>query len=127
METKNRLGIWMDHSHAHLIEYAEPMVTKVVTSKFTEAEKVESPEMSEKTMHNTEQHDNAQYYKELGEIIRNYDSVLLFGPTDAKTELLNILDKNHLFSKIKFEVLPTDKMSMNQEHDFVREYFSKEW
>ncbi|WHF52900.1 hypothetical protein QGN23_06365 [Chryseobacterium gotjawalense] len=127
METKNRLGIWMDHSHAHLMEYAEPMVTKVLTSHYTEAEKVESPDMSEKTMHNTEQHDNSQYYKELGEIIRNYDSVLLFGPTDAKTELLNILGKNHLFSKIKFEVIPTDKMSENQEHDFVREYFSKEW
>lgn len=88
--------------------------------------KDESSARGEKTMHNMEQQDNSEYYKELGEIIRNYDSVLLFGPTEAKTELLNILDKNHLFSKIKFEVVPTDKMSMNQEHDFLRAYFSKE-
>lgn len=126
MENTKKLGIWMDHANAHLIEYTEPMVTKIVTSKFTDAEREESLERSERIMHNKEQHDDSEYYKEIGELIRNYDEVLLFGPTDAKTELLNILEKNHLFSKIKFEVKQSDKMTENQEHAFVKDYFSKE-
>lgn len=125
METEKKLGIWMDHANAHLIEYAESMAAKVVTSKFTNEEKKESLERSERIMHNKEQHDESEYYKEIGEIIRNYDEVLLFGPTDAKTELLNILEKNHLFSKIKFAVKQTDKMSGNEEQAFVKNYFSK--
>lgn len=123
METKKRVGIWMDHSQAHLIEYAEPMVTKVVTSKFTDQERRESLERGEKTMHNKEQHDNSEYYNQIGQLIRNYDEVLLFGPSDAKTELWNILSKDHLFSNIKFKLIPTDKMSEQQEHDFVKDYF----
>ena len=124
METKKRVGIWMDHSQAHLIEYAEPMVTKVVTSKFTDQERRESLERGEKTMHNKKQHDNSEYYNQIGQLIRNYDEVLLlFGPSDAKTELWNILSKDHLFSHIKFKLIPTDKMSEQQEHDFVKDYF----
>lgn len=125
MKTEKKLGIWMDHANAHLIEYAEPMVTKRVTSKLTYAEREESLERSERIMHNKEQHDEAEYYKEITKCIRSYDEVLLFGPTEAKTELLNILEKDHLFSKIKFEVKQTDKMSENQEHRFVKDYFSQ--
>jgi len=126
METEKKTGICMDHSHAHLIEYGEPMVTKVVTSKFTDAERERSLVKSEKMMHKKKQHDDYEYYKEIGKYIRNYDDVLLFGPTEAKTELLNVLEKDHLFSKIKFEVRQTDKMTEGQERAFVRDYFSVE-
>lgn len=125
METEKKIGICMDHSHAHLIEYAEPMVTKVIASKFTDEEKERSLVKSEKMMHSKEQHDESEYYKEIGQNIRQYDDVLLFGPTEAKTELLNVLKKDHLFSKIKFEVRQTDKMTAGQEHAFVRDYFYK--
>jgi len=50
---------------------------------------------------------------------------LLFGPTEAKTELLNLLRTDHTFSDIKFTVENTDKMTGNQEQAFVREYFKK--
>ena len=71
-----------------------------------------------------EQHEQAAYYKQLSAIIKNYDPVLLFGPTEAKTELLNILRADHHFEKIKIEVKQTDKMTDNQQHAFVKEYFS---
>ncbi|WP_346986118.1 hypothetical protein [Chryseobacterium sp. POE27] len=77
-------------------------------------------------MHKKKQHDDYEYYKEIGKYIRNYDDVLLFGPTEAKTELLNVLEKDHLFSKIKFEIKHTDKMTEGQEHAFVRDHFSVE-
>lgn len=125
MKTSKKLGIWMDHAHAHLIAFADPIETKIVTSKFTYEEKEETLLRSERIMHNKEQHEESEYYKEIGEIIRNYDEVLLFGPTDAKVELFNMLEADHHFSKIKFEIKQADKMTENQEHSFVRDYFSK--
>ncbi|MEO7043710.1 MAG: hypothetical protein ABI091_00280, partial [Ferruginibacter sp.] len=72
-----------------------------------------------------EQQQESEYYKVLGESIKNYDQVLLFGPTNAKIELSNILEDDLSFSKIKIEIRQADKMTENQEHAFVREYFSK--
>ena len=74
-------------------------------------------------MHNKEQHWQSEYYKELGAEIKNYENVILFGPTDAKAELLNTLRSDPQFSKIKIETRQTDKMTENQQHAFVKEYF----
>ena len=50
---------------------------------------------------------------------------MLFGPTDAKTELFNLLKADHHFDKINIETKHADKMTENQQHAFVREYFFK--
>jgi len=127
-EQKNaeKLGIWMDHSSAHLMEFTtDTSDTKTIESPFTHEVKEETLKKSESLMHHKEQHEEAAYYKKLGEIIEKYDDVLLFGPTDAKTELFNILRQDHHFETKKIEVKQTDKMTENQQHAFVREYFSK--
>jgi len=123
-KTKN-LGIWMDHASAHVMEIADPMVTNIVECESTHEEKEKTLQKGESMMHNKNQQQQAEYYKKLGGLIKNYGDVLLFGPTDAKVELLNILKADLSFSKIKFEIRQTDKMTENQEHAFVREYFSK--
>jgi len=126
MTTTKKLGIWMDHSSAHLMEFTtDPIETKTFESKFTHQEKEESLGKSENLMHNKEQHEQSEYYKKLGETIKNYDEVILFGPTDAKVELFNVLKGDHRFAKIKIEIKQTDKMTENQEHAFVREHFSR--
>lgn len=120
------LGIWMDNSSAHLMEYSTDAIqTKTIASKFTHEEKTHAMSKSEGLMHNMEQHEQASYYKELGEEIKQYEAVLLFGPTNAKNELFNLLRADHLFEKIKIDVKSADKMSERQQHAFVREYFSK--
>lgn len=125
MSTVNRIGIWMDHSSAHLMEFTtEPIKSTIIESKFTHQEKEHSMNRSENIMHNKEQQLQSEYYKKLGESIKNYDEVVLFGPTDAKVELFNTLKSNHLFTKIKIEVRQSDKMTENQKHAYVREYFS---
>ncbi|HEY5745500.1 MAG TPA: hypothetical protein VIU12_05470 [Chryseolinea sp.] len=125
MKTVKKIGIWMDHQSAHLIEFTtDPMVTKTIESKFTHAVKEGSLHKGENGMHNKEQHQQAEYFKALGDTIKQYDSILLFGPTDAKTELFNLLTANHLFAKIEIKVRQSDKMTENQEHAFVKEYFS---
>lgn len=124
-ETK-RLGVWMDHANAYLIALSNNDVEhKTIASKFTHTEKEESLAKSESLMHNKEQHQQWEYYKELAGNIRNYDEVLLFGPTDAKTELLNILKADHRFEKIKIETKDADKMHDHEQDAFVKDYFSK--
>jgi nitrogenase subunit NifH len=127
MTKGKKLGIWMDHASAHLMEYTiDPIETKVVTSKFTHEAKEHSLSRGEHLMHNKEQHQQAEYYKKLGETIRNYEDVILFGPTDAKVELYNVLKADHNFHEVKIKVQQADKMTENQQHAFVKEYFSKE-
>jgi hypothetical protein len=126
MTTAKSLGIWMDHSNAHLMEFTtDPIETKTIESKFTHNVKEQSLSKSENLMHNKEQHQQSAYYKQLGEVIKKYQEVILFGPTDAKVELLNTLKTDHHFDKIKIVVIQADKMTENQEHAFVREHFSK--
>ena len=126
MKTAKNLGIWMDHSSAHLMEFTtDPIETTTIESKFTHLVKEQSLERSERIMHNKEQHQQSEYYKKLGEVIKNYAEVILFGPTEAKVELFNSLKSDHQFSNVKIEIQNTDKMTENQQHAFVREYFSK--
>jgi hypothetical protein len=126
MTTSKNLGIWMDHSNAHLMEFTtDPITTTIISSRFTHREKEHSLGKSEDGMHQKEQHEQSDYYKKIGEIIKNYQDVLLFGPTSAKLELLNILRADHHFEKIKLETKDSDKMTQNEQHAFVRDYFSQ--
>lgn len=126
MKTTKKIGIWMDHKSAHLMEFtSDSLETKTIESEFTHDVKEENLHKGEHGMHNKEQHQQSQYFKTLGEKIKQYESVLLFGPTDAKTELFNILMADQHFAKIKIEVRQSDKMTENQEHAFVKKYFSE--
>jgi len=125
MSIAKKIGIWMDHQNANLIEFTQdPMETKTVHSKFTHEAKEDSLHQGENKMHTKEQHQQAEYYKELGKVIHRYESVVLFGPTDAKAELYNLLTADHHFSQVKIQVKPTDKMTENQQHAFVKEFFT---
>ena len=126
MTTAKYLGIWMDHSRANLMEFNPGSIeTKRLYSEFTHEAREEAIGKSEKLMHNKENHQQAEYYKHLGEKIRHYESVLLFGPTHAKDELFNILKADHHFESIKIEVIHADKMTDNQQHAFVKDHFSR--
>ncbi|MEO5889145.1 MAG: hypothetical protein ABIQ31_02775 [Ferruginibacter sp.] len=125
MKTK-QIGIWMDHASAHLMALTSgTMETKIIDSKFTYKEKKDTLHKGEKAMHHKEAHEELAYYKAIAEGIKQYEEVLLFGPTDAKTELVNLLKSDHHFDKIDIEIRQADKMTENQEHAFVKEYFFK--
>ncbi|SDF82450.1 hypothetical protein SAMN05216464_1383 [Mucilaginibacter pineti] len=126
MKNTKDLGIWMDHQTAHLMEFTtDPIQTTTIDSEFTHEEKEQTLSRSENLMHNKEQHEQAAYYQELGELIRGYGEVILFGPTDAKVELFTFLRKDHRFSAIQIEIEQADKMTVNQQHAFVKAHFSK--
>ena len=119
------LGIWMDHVSANLMEYSDTIETLTVAASSTNNVKDEAQDKGEKALHHKEQQHLGAYYKKLGEAIKNYEEVLLFGPTTAKVELFNSLREDLHFEKIKIEVMQTDKMTEKQQHAFVRDHFSK--
>jgi len=124
MKKIKHLGIWMDHSNAFLMELTDDtIVTNSIISESARQENEYSFDKHEKRIHNKEQHQQLSYYKKLSDAIRNYQEVVLFGPTDAKNELLNLLKADHFLGDIKIEVKHSDKMTENQMHAFVREYF----
>lgn len=124
MTTVRKIGIWMDHASANLIEFTrDSSEATTIDSAFTHDDKVHTMKRSENVMQNKEQHEEAEYYKKIGEAIRPYDEVLLFGPTNAKVELFNLLRVDHRFEKINFYVEKTDTMTDNQQHAFVEAYF----
>ena len=126
MTSKKKLGIWMDHSDASLMTFEkESSEIKIISNPFNHAEKEEALSRSENLMHNKRQQQQAAYYKELGNEISSFKEVILFGPTNAKTELWNLLQSDLRFENIKIEVLSSDKMTDNQKKAFVNDHFSK--
>ena len=128
MKKENCIGIWMDHSTAHLMEFTtDPIETTTIDSPFTHQEKEDGLVKSESLMHNKEQHEQKGFYKHLEKIISGYTEVLLFGPTDAKVELYNIIKADHRYTNIKIEIAEADKMTENQQHVFVKKHFSRKY
>jgi hypothetical protein len=126
MSNTNKLGIWMDHSKAHLIEFKkESTPLTIINTTFNHEDMESALNRSEQLMHNKRQQKQALYYNKLGNAIIPYGEVLLFGPTNAKTELLNVLQSDLRFEKIKIETQPADKMTENQKNAFVQKHFSK--
>jgi len=124
MTDKKYLGIWMDHSVAHFVEYTKhsmPIENKDITLKQEEKNTVASD--SENTIQNKENQKQKEFYQKLADVIKDYDEVLLYGPTNAKAELHNILKEDHHFDDIKISVESADHLSQNQQVAFVKAHF----
>ena len=121
---KKQMGIWMDHSVAFLIQIENDRVVETIVEIETPQLEVEYDSGKNETLrHNKEQQYQLAFYKKLSDSIKNYQEVILFGPTDAKNELLNLLRADHLFENIKIGIQRSDKMTAIQMHDFVKAYF----
>ena len=128
MKTTKQLGIWMDHSIAHLMELKNSnIVSEIIEAEsiVPEDEDIEINWKDETSIQNKERYNLSHYFKKLINVIKDYDEVLLFGPTDAKSELFNLIDNIHHMDMIKIAIKTTDKMPEDQQLIFVREYFNK--
>jgi len=124
MKSAGNLGIWLDHSNAYLMELIDDkIVTNIIVSELSNQETEFNSYKGEKLVHKKEQHLQLSFYNKLGDIIRKYKEVVLFGPTDAKNELLNLLKTSHFFKDIKIDIKNSGKMTEYQMQTFVREYF----
>jgi ABC-type branched-subunit amino acid transport system substrate-binding protein len=126
MKINKKLGIWMDHASAHLMEFTpDPITTKTITSKFTPAVRETIIRKGEDHLHRKEQQQQSDYYQQLREVIKEYSDVILFGPTDAKVELYNSLLADQQLKQVTIKMEQTDKLTENQQHAFVKNYFTK--
>ncbi len=124
MKNIKQLGIWMDHTDAYLMELInDTIVTNYFPSELTDQEKEFDFYKGEKLIHKKEQHIQLNFYNKLADIIKKFQKVVLFGPTDAKKELFNLLKTRHLFEGIQITVKNSDKMTESQMQTFVRNYF----
>ncbi len=123
MGARKNMGIWMDHSAANLIDLDLEDSNLVIESEFTFDVKEEALDRSESLMHNKEQQMHEAYYSKIADEILKYGHVLLFGPTNAKTELRNYLNKDLHFKDIEIDIESADKMSENEKLSFVKEHF----
>ena len=123
--TKTKIGIWMDHSIAHLLEYSNnPFEIKTIESKFTRKEKVNCLLKGEIDLRSKEKEKQTKYYKKIMSVVKKYNEVILFGPTNAKQELFNVLAADYRFEGKNIQVKQTDKMSPAQQHAFVMDLFA---
>lgn len=121
--TAKNLGIWMDHSSANLIDLNSKREKQSITSQFTFEVRGEALSRSENLMHNKERQMQEAYYKEIADEILNYDHVLLFGPTHAKSELHNYLNEQMHFKHVKVDVESADEMTENEKTAYVKSHF----
>lgn len=126
MKVAKRIGICMDHSAARVMENAgDDFKVQIVEPDLEGLDNHEKLQHSESLLHHKENQSIKSYYKALIEIIRNYDEILLFGPTNAKTELFNLIREDHKYDALKIEIKPTDKMNYEEQHTFMKDHFSK--
>jgi stalled ribosome rescue protein Dom34 len=121
MQNPKKLAVYLDHSQAILFNFG------ISAIEFTKIESEINHQINkgESHLHNKEQHLQHKYYQKIGEAILDFDSVLLFGPTDAKTELFNYLCEINKFGKISIKVKTSDKLTENQQIEFINDYFSE--
>lgn len=124
MNDLKKIGIWMDHASANVMEIIDNyIITKTVRSE-TGTDRNSIIVGKDKTHQQIKtQLQLSDFYKSLAEILLKYDEILLFGPTDAKTELFNLLRKEKQFDKKIISVKTTDNMTDKQQDAFVWEHF----
>jgi stalled ribosome rescue protein Dom34 len=126
MENKRRMGVWMDYESAYLIELMPLRVDAIVLKS-----KTSNPAKKRKSTVNADSERKKQeellliFNKKIANEISKYGHVVLFGPTEAKTDLMEFLKTEHTFKDIKIETEETEKMNDNQKHAFVKNYFTQ--
>jgi stalled ribosome rescue protein Dom34 len=124
MKAKRKVGIWLDHATARVIEYNTQEIKAItIKSDLLGLDNQDSSQHSESLLHHKENKKLKAFYKAIIAIVENYDEILLFGPTTAKTELLNLIREEHKYEHLKIENKSAQKMTPPDEHTFVVNHF----
>ncbi len=135
MSTK--VGIWIDHRKAIVVDISEQgeKIEEIVSGVEKQLQRAgdrplegnyESTKVpaDDRRQRDFTKHLNI-YYAAVITAIRDAESILIFGPGEAKGELKEQLEKNHLDGHI-VDIETVDKMTNPQIAAKVRAYFAKE-
>ena len=135
MSTK--VGLWIDHRKAIVVAMTDQgeKIEEIVSSVEKQLQRAgDRPlegdyEVVQVPADDSRQRDFTKhlniYYAAVITAIRNAESILIFGPGEAKGELKEQLEKNHLGGHI-VGIETVDKMTNPQIAAKVRQYFAKE-
>ena len=132
-----RVGLWIDHRQAVVVAITEQgeKIEEIVSGVEKQLQRagdrplegdyevVQVP-ADDRRQRDFTKHLNV-YYAAVIAAIRDAESILLFGPGEAKGELKEQLEKNHLGGHIA-TIETVDKMTNSQIAAKVRAYFAKE-
>ena len=123
---KREVGLWIDRKKAVIFSLAnEGAEIKRISSELEKDVRFSGEEQKESVENDKDKRLTGNlnmYYDEVLSYIRNADSILIFGPGEAKVELKKRLEKMELHKRIVgFETV--DKMTDNQIVAKVRQRF----
>ena len=132
----NKVGLWIDHRQAIVVAINEQgeQIEEIVSGVEKQLQRAgDRPlegdyEVVQVPADDSRQRDFTKhlniYYAAVITAIRDAESILIFGPGEAKGELKQQLEKNHLGEHI-VDIETVDKMTIPQIAAKVREYFAK--
>lgn len=124
MESIHKIAVYMDHFLANVIVYSkDAKQTKTIKSDFNQFEKEEIIQKGESHFHNKKQDAQSKFYKEISDAIVDYSQVLLFGTTNAKTELSTILSNDNRFAAVVITIKNTETLTLEEQIAFVNNCF----
>ena len=124
MNLKKRIGIWMDYTSAQIYENAtgEFLLTSMESNFYLPIKK-KGEASSESPIHNEKNQTDQAFYNDLLLLVKDYDEAVLFGPTQAKTALFDLIKANPECNNLYIQTLEADKMTTEQMKAFVKTHF----
>lgn len=118
--SERKLAIWLDHDQAIVIVYPPEGEPEVISKGGSTQE---SLPIAEKRLNQKLRNFQREYYDRISARMNGFSDILLFGPTDAKSELFNRVTKmpNHRTRRI--QVKNATKMSTPQLIAYVKSAF----
>jgi len=132
----NKVGLWIDHSEAHIINPYDGEMQTIQSSLESRirirGEGADGIKMgnnratnNEANKHHREQNQIHSFYKELAKALLSYSDIFIFGPTTAKDELEHYLfdEMKKEFENKKISLATSDYLTPNQMVARVKEFF----
>lgn len=126
---KKLAGLWIDHRKAVIVMVSDEGEETVEIGSNMEGN-VHAPGRSRSEESKSEDIRDRQfgnrldrYYEEVAAVVRNADTLLIFGPGEAKGELRKRLEHAEMKGQVLLEMETEDKMTDRQIAAKVREHF----
>lgn len=122
-----QLGIYIDDTGPQVVEYRPGIIRKVALPPFPAGSNKsgETFKRTESYMYDIEREQQTNYMQQLKSVISHCDNLLLFGPTNLKVELFNLLRTDNCFAKTIINVRQTSRLTESLQQDFVMDHFER--
>jgi len=132
------VGIWLDKVKAHILTLSDPS-EKLITI-YSEMETYHigggsgtkrkgGPQdvVQDSKYLEREKHSFNYYFEKIIKVLKEADSIVIFGPAEAGEKLNKVLQKKHIaIGKKVRAVKKADSMTLNQTKALIKGYFKKE-